>query len=95
MEIADLCTNSNFYLELMSLFSTKLELFHPKVELVSTVSEKDLANFSKCWKQGIDDSCEPNSSMLGAKLVNDPTIKVVPYTKYYNFALVTTSMQGL
>ena len=33
--------------------------------------------------------------MLGAKLVYDPTIKVVPLIKYYNFALVTTSMQGL
>ena len=33
--------------------------------------------------------------MLGAKLVYDPKIKVVPLIKYYNFGLVTTSMQGL
>ena len=33
--------------------------------------------------------------MLEAKSVNDPKIKVVPYIKYYHFALVTTSMQGL
>ena len=33
--------------------------------------------------------------MLGAKLVYDPNIKVVPLIKYYNFALVTTSMQSL
>ena len=33
--------------------------------------------------------------MLGAKLVYDPRIKVVPLIKNYNFALVTTSMQGL
>ena len=33
--------------------------------------------------------------MLGAKLVYDPKIIVVPLIKYYNFALVTTSMQGL
>ena len=33
--------------------------------------------------------------MLGAKPVNDPKTKVVPLTKHYNFALVTTSMQGL
>jgi len=33
--------------------------------------------------------------MLGAKLVYDPKIKVVPLIKYYNFTLVTTSMQGL
>ena len=33
--------------------------------------------------------------MLGAKLVYDPKIKVVALLKYYNFALVTTSMQGL
>ena len=33
--------------------------------------------------------------MLGAKQVYDPKIKVVPLIKYYNFALVTTSMQGI
>ena len=33
--------------------------------------------------------------MLGAKLAYDPKIKVVPLIKYYHFALVTTSMQGL
>ena len=33
--------------------------------------------------------------MLGAKLVYNPKIKVVPLIIYYNFALVTTSMQGL
>ena len=33
--------------------------------------------------------------MLEAKLVYDPNIKVVPLIKYYSFALVTTSMQGL
>ena len=33
--------------------------------------------------------------MLGAKLVYDPKIKVVPLIKYYNFALVNTSMQSL
>ena len=39
--------------------------------------------------------CEQSLSMLGAKLAYDPKIKVVPLIKYYNFALVTTSMQGL
>ena len=33
--------------------------------------------------------------MLGAKLVYDPNIKIVPLIKYYNFALVHTSMQRL
>ena len=33
--------------------------------------------------------------MLGAELAYDPKIKVVPLIKYYNFALVTTSMQSL
>ena len=33
--------------------------------------------------------------MLGAKLAYDPKIKVVPLIKYYNFALVNTSMQSL
>ena len=33
--------------------------------------------------------------MLGAELAYDPKIKVVPLIKYYNFALVTMSMQSL
>ena len=60
-----------------------------------SVNSNDLENFVKCWKGGFANFCEPNSSMLGAKLVNDPKIKVVPHIKNYNFALVTTSMQGL
>ena len=62
---------------------------------VRLLAQEDLEKFAKCWKEGIDDSCEPNSSMLGAKPVYDPKIKVVPLVKYYNFDLVTTSMQGL
>ena len=74
---------------------TKTELNHPKGRLVSTVCDHDLEIFSKCWKGEFADFCDPNSSMLGAKLVNDPNIKVVHYIKYYNFALVTTYMQSL
>ena len=33
--------------------------------------------------------------MLGAELAYDPKIKVVSLIKYYNFALVYTSMQRL
>ena len=33
--------------------------------------------------------------MLGAELAYDPKIKVVDLLKYYNFALVYTSMQRL
>ena len=33
--------------------------------------------------------------MLGAELAYDPKIKVVDIIKYYNFALVNTSMQGV
>ena len=33
--------------------------------------------------------------MLGAESVKDPKIKVVPYVKHYNIALVNSSMQGL
>ena len=33
--------------------------------------------------------------MIGAKLAYDPKIKVVALLKYYNFALVHTSMQRL
>ena len=32
---------------------------------------------------------------LGTELAHDPTIKVVSLLKYYNFALVNTSMQSL
>ena len=32
--------------------------------------------------------------MLGAELAYDPKIKVIPLIKYYNFALVNTSMQS-
>ena len=32
--------------------------------------------------------------MLGAELAYDPKIKVVPFIKYYNFGLVSTSMQS-
>ena len=32
--------------------------------------------------------------MLGAELVKGPKIKVVPYVKHYNIALVNSSMQG-
>ena len=37
----------------------------------------------------------PNSSTLGVELAYDPKIKVVALLKYYNFALVNTSMQIL
>ena len=33
--------------------------------------------------------------MLGAESVQNPKIKVVPYVKHYNIALVNSSMQGL
>ena len=33
--------------------------------------------------------------MLGVELAYNPKIKVVPLIKYYNFALVITSMQGI
>ena len=33
--------------------------------------------------------------MLGAELAYNPKIKVVALLKYYNFALVNTSMQSL
>ena len=58
-------------------------------------SNKDLENFTSVEMLIFADFCDLNSSMLGAKSVNDPKIKVVPYVKYYNFALVISSMQGL
>ena len=59
------------------------------------VSVYDLAKMLSVEMFVFADSCDPNTSMLGAKSINDPKIKVVPYTKHYNFALVTTSIQGL
>ena len=66
-----------------------------KVGYTKTVSSNDLAKFLKCEKQHNVESCEPNSSMLGAELAYDPKIKVVALLKYYNFDLVHTSMQRL
>ena len=71
------------------------ELNHPKGRPVSTVCDHDLENFVKSWDVDFSNSCDTNSSMLEAKSVNDPKIKVAPYDKYYNFALVISSMQGL
>ena len=62
---------------------------------VRLLVSKHLENFLKCWKQWKADFCESNSNMLEAKLVHDIKIKVVPYVKHYNFALVNSSMQGL
>ena len=67
----------------------------PKVELVKLSVEHDLENFFKCWKQCIIDFCELQKTKLCTLLTHDPKIKVVPHLTYYNFALVTTSMQGL
>ena len=60
-----------------------------------TVRVQDLEKFLKCWIHDFADFCGTHSSMLEAKSVNDPKLKVVSYTKYYNFALVISSMQGL
>ena len=68
---------------------------HLKVEPVRLSAQEDLEKFAKCLKQWKADFCEPISSMLRAELACDPKIKVVPLTRYYNFSLVTTSMQSL
>ena len=52
-----------------------LELNHHKVGYVNTVSSSDLAKFLKREKQHNVESCEPNSSMLGAELAYDPKNK--------------------
>ena len=65
------------------------------MEPVKLSAQEDLEKFAKCLKQWKADFCEPISSMLGAKLVYDPKIKVVALLKFYNFALVNTSMQSL
>ena len=54
----------------------------------------DLEKMLKCWNQDFAGFCGTDSSMLEAKSVHDPKIKVVPYVKHYNFALVNSSMQG-
>ena len=70
-----------------------MELIHPKVSYVNTVSSNDLANFSSSKFGTNFDSCEPNSSMLGAELAYDQKIKVVTLLEFYNFALGYTTMQ--
>ena len=61
----------------------------------STVRVCDLEYFAKCWKQLFDDICELQKTNLCTLLPHDPNITVVPYYKYYNFALVTTYMHSL
>ena len=70
-----------------------MELNHPKVRHINTV--RVVRKIFKFQNQYNVDSCEPNSSMLGAELACDPKIKVVVLLKYYNFTLVYTSMQRL
>ena len=41
------------------------------------------------------DFCELKNTKLCTELAHDPKIRVVPLLKYYNFALVNTSMQSL
>ena len=60
-----------------------------------TVRVQDLEKFLKCWNNDFADFCGTYSSMLEAKSASDQKIKVVPYVKHYNFALVSSSMQGL
>ena len=79
----------------MFQFSTEFKLYCHEGQLVRLFNELDLEKFLKCWNQDFDDSCDLISNMLGAESVNDPKIKVVPYVKHYNFALVNSSMQGL
>ena len=46
-------------------------------------------------KFDFSDFRDPISHTLGAETVKDSKIKVVPYVKHYNIALVISSMQGL
>ena len=41
------------------------------------------------------DFCELKKTKLCTELAHDPKIKVVAVLKYYNYALVNTSMQSL
>ena len=73
----------------------RLRKITPNIGLSICQSIKDLENFVESWDVDFTDFCGTHSSMLEAKSVNVPKIKVVPYVKYYNFALVISSMQGL
>ena len=79
----------------MLQLSTETELNHPQSRLIRLSKHPDLENFSKCSKQCISDFCELQKTKLCTLSSHDPKIKVVPHIKYYNFALVTTYMQGL
>ena len=67
---------------------------HHKVGCVDTVSSQDSKIFLSVENSEMLIFGEPISSLLGAELSYDPKIKVVPHIKYYNFALVNTSMQS-
>ena len=69
-------------------------MHHHKVRYINTVRVVRLRKIFKFQKQYNVDTCEPNSSMLGAKLAYDPKIKVVTLLEFYNFVLGYTAMQS-
>ena len=71
-----------------------MELNHHKVSHNETVNSIWLRKIPKFQKQWNVDSCDPNSSMLGAELAYDPKLKVVTLLEFYNFGLGCTAMQS-
>ena len=69
-------------------------MHHHKVRYINTVRVVRLRKFIKFQKQYNVDTCELNSSMLGAILAYDPKIKVVTLLEFYNFVLGYTAMQS-
>ena len=78
-KIVELHTSYKIALELISKFAMVMELIHHKVRHINTVRVVRLRKNFKFQKQCNVDSCEPNSSMLGAELAYDPKIKVIHY----------------
>ena len=70
-----------------------MELDHHKVRHINTVRLTRLRKFLSVKNSNVE-SCEPNSSMLGAELAYDPKIKLVTLLEFYNFVLGYIAMQS-
>ena len=70
-----------------------MELSHHKVRHINTVRVVRLRKNFKFQNWYNVDTCDTNSSMLGAKLAYNPKIKLVTLLEFYNFVLGYTAMQ--
>ena len=97
-DLHDLCSpmyQLQLWFKYLVLIRNRNGVISCSTSAVSRLVDQPLRKFAKCGKLDFSGFCGTHSSMLEAKSVHDPKIKVVPYVKHYNFALVNSSMQGL